>query len=92
MAIGHTRALLRAVLDGTLQNATFTPDPFFGLMVPRDVPGIPNDVLDPRQAWADKEAYDRTARDLVSRFEANFETFAAAASDHIKAAAIRTAA
>ncbi len=92
MAIGHTRALLRAVLDGTLKDAAFSPDPFFGLMVPRDVPGIPNEVLDPRQAWADKAAYDRTARDLVARFEANFETFAATVGEDIKAAAIRTAA
>jgi len=92
MAIAHTRALLRAVLDGSLKNAKFKADPFFGLMVPRDVPGIPNEVLDPRLAWADRDAYDRTARDLVARFEANFETFAGAVGDDVKAAAIRAAA
>ena len=92
MAIAHTRALLRAALDGTLQNANFHPDPFFGLMIPRDVPGIPNEVLDPRLAWADRDAYDRTARDLVARFEANFDTFAGNVGDDVKAVAIRAAA
>jgi phosphoenolpyruvate carboxykinase (ATP) len=92
MAIQHTRALLRAVLDGTLKDAEFHADPFFGLMIPRGVAGIPDDVLDPRLAWADRDAYDRTARDLVSRFEKNFDTFAGAVGDDVKAAAIRAAA
>jgi len=92
MSIAHTRALLRAVLDGSLHSAQFRPDPFFGLMVPRDVAGIPNEVLDPRQAWTDRDAYDRTARDLVARFEANFEGFSGAVGDDVKAAAIGSAA
>ena len=92
MAIGHTRALLRAVLDGSLNHAQFAPDPFFGLMIPRDVAGIPNEVLDPRRSWADPAAYDRTAAELVGRFEANFETFAGAVGDDVRAAAIRAAA
>ena len=92
MAIGHTRALLRAVLDGSLATAQFSPDPFFNLMIPRDVAGIPNDVLDPRRSWADPAAYDRTAADLVARFEANFATFAGAVGDDVKAAAIGAAA
>src|SRR5271170_4141574 len=75
MAIAHTRALLRAVLDGTLKDATFHPDPFFGLMIPRDVPGIPNEVLDPRLAWADRDAYDEVARSLRGRFAHNFTEF-----------------
>ena len=92
MAIGHTRALLRAVLDGSLDRAQFSPDPFFGLMIPRDVPGIPNEVLDPRRSWADPAAYDATAAELVARFEANFETFAGAVGEDVRAAAIRKAA
>ena len=92
MAIGHTRALLRAVLDGSLSGAQFSADPHFGLMIPRDVPGIPNDVLDPRASWADQAAYDRTAAELVRQFEANFETFAGLVGDDVKAAAIRAAA
>jgi len=92
MAIKHTRALLRAVLDGTLQDAQFSADPFFGLMIPRDIPGIPNEVLDPRLAWADKAGYDATAKDLVKRFEANFESFSDAVGEDVRAVAIRAAA
>ena len=92
MSIQHTRGLLRAVLDGSLKRARFVRDPFFGLMVPQDVPGIPNDVLDPRRAWADRDAYDRAAADLVGRFERNFATFQGGVADDVKAAAIRAAA
>ncbi len=92
MAIGHTRALLRAVLDGSLKDAHFHPDPFFGLMIPRDVAGIPNEVLDPRLSWADRAAYDRTAAELVARFEKNFEAFAESVGEDVRAASIRKAA
>jgi phosphoenolpyruvate carboxykinase (ATP) len=89
MSIKHTRALLRAALDGSLARATFRPDPFFGLMIPESVPGVPSEVLDPRQAWADKAAYDAAARDLVKRFESNFATFAEHVGDEVKAIALR---
>jgi len=92
MSIKHTRALLAAVLDGSLQGARYVQDPHFGLMMPQDVPGIPNEVLDPRQAWADKAAYDEAARKLVGLFEANFATFQGKVGDDVKAAAIRAAA
>jgi phosphoenolpyruvate carboxykinase (ATP) len=92
MAIRHTRALLRAVLDGSLAQARFEPDPFFGLMIPQDVPGVPRTVLNPREAWADKDAYDRAALDLVARFEANFAAFIDSVGEDVKAVAIRAAA
>ena len=92
MSIQHTRALLAAVLDGTLANARYVQDPHFGLMLPQDVEGIPNEVLDPRLAWADKAAYDRAAADLVGRFEKNFETFHDGVTDDVRAAAIKVAA
>ncbi len=92
MSIGHTRALLNAVLDGSLKHARYVRDPFFGLMLPQDVPGIPNEVLDPRQAWSDQAAYDRAAADLVSRFEKNFASFQGGVTEDVKAAAIRAAA
>jgi phosphoenolpyruvate carboxykinase (ATP) len=92
MSIQHTRALLRAALDGSLAKVEFVRDPFFGLMMPKSVPGIPEGVLNPRESWADKDAYDKQARLLVSLFEKNFETFAGAVSDDVKAAAIRAAA
>lgn len=92
MSIRHTRALLRAALDGSLAQVEFARDPFFGLMMPRSVPGIPAGVLNPRESWADRAAYDRTARHLVELFERNFESFAGAVGEDVRAAAIRAAA
>jgi phosphoenolpyruvate carboxykinase (ATP) len=92
MSIAHTRALLNGALSGSLARTSFRRDPFFGLMIPEQVPGVPDEVLDPRQAWADKEAYDRTARDLVARFEANFQSFAGMVDEQVREAAIRAAA
>ncbi len=91
MSIRHTRALLRGALDGTLLNARFRHDPFFGLAFPEHVPGVPDEVLDPRQSWADKAAYDAMAKHLVSRFEENFAAFEAGVDDEVRAVAIRAA-
>ena len=92
MSIKVTRALLRAALDGSLAKVEFETDPFFGLQIPKALPGVPAEVLNPRNTWADKAAYDRTAADLVSRFEKNFEGFSGGVSEAVLAAAIRTAA
>ena len=92
MSIKHTRALLRAALDGSLAQAEFETEPFFGLSIPKNVPGVPAEVLNPRAAWADKAAYDRTAADLQSRFEKNFESFSGSVGEDVKAAAIKAAA
>ncbi len=91
MPIRYTRALISAALDGSLARAEFRRDPFFGLMIPTAVPGIPPDVLDPRQAWADKAAYDTIARDLVARFEKNFAEFLPFVGDDVKAIALKAA-
>ncbi|MBV8575780.1 MAG: phosphoenolpyruvate carboxykinase [Acetobacteraceae bacterium] len=92
MSIKLTRALLTSALDGTLARCQFREDLFFGLPVPENVPGVPPQVLDPRQCWNDKAAYDRAARDLAARFEKNFEAFFGKVGDHVRAAAIRAAA
>ncbi len=92
MSIQHTRALLRGALDGSLAQVEFVQDPFFGLMMPKSLPGIPAEVLNPRESWADKAAYDATAAKLVSLFEENFHTFAGVVGDDVKAAAVRAAA
>ncbi|MEJ0018552.1 MAG: phosphoenolpyruvate carboxykinase [Acetobacteraceae bacterium] len=92
MSIRHTRALLRAALDGSLARTTFRKERFFGLSIPEHVPGVPDEVLDPREAWADKAAYDRMAKDLIGRFEKNFAGFEAGVGDDVRAAAIRVAA
>jgi phosphoenolpyruvate carboxykinase (ATP) len=92
MAIRHTRALLQSALDGSLTQTKFHKEPYFGLSIPAHVPGIPDEVLDPSKAWADKQAYDKMAKQLVARFEANFAAFEAGVGDDVKAAAIRAAA
>jgi phosphoenolpyruvate carboxykinase (ATP) len=92
MSIRHTRALLRAALDGSLARGSFRNDPFFGLAIPEHVADVPDEVLDPRQSWADKAAYDRTARELVASFEKNFRTYEAGVGEEIRAVALRAAA
>jgi phosphoenolpyruvate carboxykinase (ATP) len=92
MSIRHTRALLGAALDGSLAKANFRTDPYFGLLIPDAVPGVPTEVLDPRNGWTDKAGYERTARELIARFEQNFAGFESGVSDDVKAAAIRAAA
>ncbi len=92
MSIAHTRTLLRAALAGELDNVSYRTDSFFGLALPEHVNGVPDEVLDPREAWADKAAYDKAAQELVQRFETNFATFAEHVDDDVKAAAIRAAA
>jgi phosphoenolpyruvate carboxykinase (ATP) len=92
MSIKHTRALLRGALDGSLTEVEFHKEPFFGLAIPVHVPGIPDEVLDPRRSWADKTDYDRMAKHLVERFEENFAAYEADVGDDVKAVAIRAAA
>jgi phosphoenolpyruvate carboxykinase (ATP) len=89
MPIEHTRALLGAALDGSLTDVETEEDPIFGLQVPTSCPGVPAEVLRPRNTWSDPDAYDAKARELAGRFHANFEQFAAESSDEIKNAGPR---
>ncbi len=92
MKIAFTRAMLRAALDGELDDVPFAPDPNFGLLVPKACPEVPDMVLDPKNTWSDKAAYDRTAKDVAKMFEENFKEFEPQVTDGIKKAAIRAAA
>jgi len=92
MSIRHTRALLRAALDGTLANVKFRKESYFGLSIPEHLPGVPDEVLDPSKSWADKAAYDKMARHLIERFQENFAAFEAGVGEEVRAAAIRSAA
>jgi phosphoenolpyruvate carboxykinase (ATP) len=76
MALEHTRALLRAVLRGELQDVPFAPDPVFGLAIPTRCPGVPDGVLRPRDAWANKSDYDAKAKELAARFQAEYQKYA----------------
>jgi phosphoenolpyruvate carboxykinase (ATP) len=77
MPIKATRALLAAALDGTLANVEMRVDPHFRFRVPVAVPGVDANILNPRDTWADKPAYDAQARKLVSMFRENFKKFEA---------------
>ena len=88
MSIAHTRAMVNAALDGSLRGATFETEPFFGLAVPSAVPDVPSAVLNPRNAWADRAAYDAQANKLALLFHDNFKQFAEHASEGVKAIAI----
>jgi phosphoenolpyruvate carboxykinase (ATP) len=77
MPIKATRALLAAALDGSLANAEMRVDPHFKFRVPVAVPGVDTKILNPRDTWADKAAYDAQARKLVGMFQENFKKFEA---------------
>jgi phosphoenolpyruvate carboxykinase (ATP) len=87
MSLKHTRALVHAALDGKLDRVKFVSEPKFGLSIPVRCPDVPAEILNPRNAWKDKAAYDRQAADLASRFEKNFRQFDA--SEAVRAAGPR---
>ena len=71
MSIAHTRAIVRAILQGDLRGVTTHVDPVFGLQIPNRVPGVPREVLDTRDSWPNQEDYDRQAAKLRQMFEKN---------------------
>ncbi len=79
MPIAATRALLAAALNGSLADAQFRTDPYFGFKVPLRVVGVDVTLLDPRATWQDARAYDAQARKLVSMFIENFARFSGVA-------------
>jgi phosphoenolpyruvate carboxykinase (ATP) len=91
MPIKATRALLNAALDGSLNDAEFRTDPNFGFKVPVAVAGVDSKILNPRETWADKDAYDATARKLVGLFIANFAQFEEHVDEGVRQAAPKAA-
>ena len=87
MPIKVTRALLTAALNGSLRNAQFRTDKYFGFAVPTALEGVPSDILDPVNTWKDKAEFDKTARALVGMFQKNFEQFEKQVDADVRAAA-----
>jgi phosphoenolpyruvate carboxykinase (ATP) len=85
MSLPYTRAMVRAAVAGSLDHVHFHMEPTFGLSIPNSCPDVPSELLDPRNSWADKADYDRTAAVLTKRFAENFEKFEIA--DHLRHAA-----
>ncbi|WP_059103739.1 phosphoenolpyruvate carboxykinase (ATP) [Shouchella shacheensis] len=75
MKLTHTRAMVRAALQGELSRIPTETDATFGLHFPTQCPGVPDEVLNPRHTWNDAAAYDRKAKELAEKFRANFTRF-----------------
>jgi phosphoenolpyruvate carboxykinase (ATP) len=75
MNLAYTRAMVNAAVEGELAEVPVTPHPIFQVQVPQFCPGVPNQVLDARGSWQDKDRYDCAARDLARLFHKNFEKF-----------------
>jgi phosphoenolpyruvate carboxykinase (ATP) len=86
MKIKYTRAMLTAALEGKLDKVEFIKDPFFNLMVPQTCTEVPADVLNPKNTWTDKNAYDEQAKKLANMFVENFNEYSEGTSDSIKQA------
>jgi phosphoenolpyruvate carboxykinase (ATP) len=87
--LAHTRAMVRAVLEGTLEGVPTAPDPIFGVGVPAHVPDVPSEILVPRNTWADPAAWDASARRLARMFAGAFDEFIPCVSEAVRAAGPR---
>ena len=85
MSLPYTRAMVNALVEGKLAGVEFEVEPSFGLSIPKSCPGVPPELLNPRNSWKDKAAYDKLAAELSARFAKNFEQFDA--PPEVKAAA-----
>ena len=85
----YTRAMITAAMQGELDDAEYRTHEVFGLEMPTECPGVPSDILDPKQTWADPAAYEKKAQNLADRFVKNFKKYEEGASEEIKAASPR---
>ena len=75
MKLSYTRTMVRAAIEGKLNDVETIQDVVFGLHIPTQIEGVPSEVLNPRDAWEDKDAYDAKAKELANLFNANFSKF-----------------
>lgn len=88
MKLPYTRAMVEAAIRGKLRDVEYVHDDVFNVDVPKTCPGVPDDVLDARSQWADKDAYDKTARELANHFIENFRQYDGMSEDIINAGPI----
>lgn len=86
MKLSYTRAMVTAALTGSIEKASFHRDPVFKVDIPAEVEGVPSELLNPRDTWADKDAYDAAARRLAAMFEKNCEEKYPDMAEDVKAA------
>lgn len=75
--------MISSALEGKLENVEYREHPIFGLSMPVECENVPSEVLNPRDTWKDKEAYDKKAKTLALSFQKNFEKFEAKANSEI---------
>ncbi len=75
MKLSYTRAMVSAALDGSLEKSNFVTDPIFGVSVPTACPGVPDEIMIPKNTWQDKAAYEETAKKLAASFVENFKKY-----------------
>lgn len=85
--LSYTRALITAALEGKLNKVEYGQTPFFQLRFPKECPNVPSEILEPRNAWKDKEAFDNTAAKLAEQFNKNFDQYASGVTKDILDAA-----
>lgn len=89
MKLKITRAIIDAIHDGSLAKIETRPDPVFGIGVPTSCPNVPREMLQPRNTWADQNAYDATAKKLSGLFRDNFQKYAADVTPEVRDAGPR---
>ncbi|TDA69686.1 MAG: phosphoenolpyruvate carboxykinase (ATP) [Clostridia bacterium] len=85
LPLPYTRAMVRAAIAGHLDGVEYDYDPVFNLAIPNTCPEVPAEILKPWQAWTDRQAYQRQARELTRRFAANAEKFTGIAPETLLA-------
>lgn len=87
MKLAYTRALICAALNGSLKDVEFENMPVFNFSIPTSCEGVPAELLNPKNTWADKAAYDIKAQSLAEQFITNFKKYASGSGEEIVAAA-----
>jgi phosphoenolpyruvate carboxykinase (ATP) len=87
MSLKYTRSLITEALNGDLENVAYETLPVFNFQIPTACPGVPSEILNPRNTWTDQAAYDTKATELAIKFNENFKKYASQASAEILAAA-----
>ncbi len=87
--LGYTRAIIDAIHDGVLAQVPAARDARWNLEIPSSCPGVPAELLRPRETWANPEAYDRAAQDLARQFRENFAKYAELAPEEVREAGPR---
>jgi phosphoenolpyruvate carboxykinase (ATP) len=83
MKLSYTRAMIHAALENKLNEVVYEKHSVFGVNVPQSCPNVSSEILNPRQTWQDKEAYDAKANLLAQKFVKNFEKYAGYANEEI---------